>query len=265
MGPIVSISMPKDRLSQKHQGYGFVEYVTEEDAEYAIRVMNGIRLHGRPLKVNKAQQDKRNEEEVGANLFIGNLDSEVDERILADTFSSFGHVIGMPKVMRDPDTGMSKGFGFISYDSFEAADLAIECMNGQWLCSRQVNVSYAFKKDSSGERYGSDAERQIAMKRIDDVRGGRGGQQQQQQQRYAPPPSSSVSRYQPQQPQAPPPMMMMAPPPPPMMMMQQQPPGMMMMMPQMGGMPPPPMPPPPMPPQMGGFAPPPPPPMNPPY
>ena len=33
--------------------------------------------------------------------------------------------------MRDLETGLSKGFGFVAYDSFEAADLAIECMNGQ--------------------------------------------------------------------------------------------------------------------------------------
>merc|ERR1711991_1181383 len=114
-------------------------------------------------------------------MFIGNLDPEVDERILSDTFASFGHILGVPKVMRDPDTGLSKGFGFVSYNSFEAADLAIECMNGQWLCSRQVTASYAFKKDSSGERYGSDAERQIAQKQAEDVRQGRMLQQQQQQ------------------------------------------------------------------------------------
>ena len=35
------------------------------------------------------------------------------------------------QIMRDPETGNSKGFGFVNYDSFEAADLAIECMNGQ--------------------------------------------------------------------------------------------------------------------------------------
>lgn len=33
--------------------------------------------------------------------------------------------------MRDPDTGGSKGYGFVQYDTFEASDSAIECMNGQ--------------------------------------------------------------------------------------------------------------------------------------
>ncbi len=38
--------------------------------------------------------------------------------------------------MRDPETGLSRGFGFVSYDSFEASDASIEAMNGQFLCNR---------------------------------------------------------------------------------------------------------------------------------
>jgi len=76
--------------------------------------------------------------------------------------------------MRDPDTGASKGYGFVSYDSFEASDAAVEAMNGikdsfslfshfsgQYLCGRPISVSYAFKKDSK-ERHGTHAERLLA-------------------------------------------------------------------------------------------------------
>ncbi|EOA12076.1 hypothetical protein CARUB_v100079351mg, partial [Capsella rubella] len=65
-------------------------------------------------------------------------------------------------IMRDPDTGNSRGFGFISYDSFEASDAAIEAMTGQYLSNRQVTVSYAYKKDSKGERHGTPTERLLA-------------------------------------------------------------------------------------------------------
>jgi splicing factor 3B subunit 4 len=47
--------------------------------------------------------------------------------------------------------GNSKGFGFVSFDCFEASDAAIEGMNGQYLCNRQITVSYAYKKDTKGE------------------------------------------------------------------------------------------------------------------
>ncbi len=61
------------------------------------------------------------------------------------------------QIMRDPDTGNSKGYAFINFASFEAADAAIEAMNGQYLCNRAISISYAFKKDAKGERHGSSA------------------------------------------------------------------------------------------------------------
>lgn len=63
--------------------------------------------------------------------------------------------------MRD-EGNSSKGYAFINYDSFEAADTAIEQMNGQFLSGRAVSVNYAFKKDSKTERHGSMAERILA-------------------------------------------------------------------------------------------------------
>lgn len=123
--------------------------------------MNMIKLYGKPIRVNKASAHQKNLD-VGANIFIGNLDPEVDEKLLYDTFSAFGVILQTPKIQRDPETGNSKGFAFINYASFEASDAAIEAMNGQYLCNRAISVSYAFKKDSKGERHGSAAERLLA-------------------------------------------------------------------------------------------------------
>ena len=110
----VNVYLPKDRVTNNHQGYGFVEFRTEEDADYvrlmktaeqldlvdatptqgpvfgaaevsmpctqAIKVLNMIKVYGKPIRVNKASQDKRSQD-IGANLFIGNLDPEVDEKV----------------------------------------------------------------------------------------------------------------------------------------------------------------------------------------
>jgi splicing factor 3B subunit 4 len=91
-GPVVSVNMPKDRVTGTHQGFGFVEFMGEEDADYAIKIMNMIKLFGKPIKVNKASANEKNID-VGANLFVGNLDAEVDEKLLFDTFSAFGMVL----------------------------------------------------------------------------------------------------------------------------------------------------------------------------
>lgn len=158
--PVQSVHLPRDRITNAHQGYGFVEFKTEDDADYAVKIMNMVKLFGKPLRCNKASQDKRTQE-VGANLFIGNLDEEVDEKQLYDTFSTFG-VILFAKVMRDPDSSDSRGFGFVSFETFEMADAAMQAMNGQFLANTPIHVSYAYKKDTKGERHGSAAERLIA-------------------------------------------------------------------------------------------------------
>jgi len=160
-GPVVNVHLPKDRISMAHQGYGFCEFLTEEDAEYACKIMNQIKLWGKPIRVNKASSDKK-QLDVGANLFIGNLDENVDERLLYDTFSAFGVMATTAKIARDTANGKSKGYGFVSYTDFESSDAAIESMNGQFLMNKAITVQYAFKKDGKGERHGTPAERLLA-------------------------------------------------------------------------------------------------------
>jgi splicing factor 3B subunit 4 len=162
VAPVVSLFIPKDRVNQSHYGYGFVELGSEVDAEYASKVLNGIKIFGKAIRVNRASSDRRNLD-VGANLFIGNLDPLVDETLLQENFRSFGNVIGA-KVAREGEagSGASRGFGFVSFDSFEASDAAIDAMNGQFLCNRPITVNYAFKKDGKGERHGSAAERLLS-------------------------------------------------------------------------------------------------------
>jgi splicing factor 3B subunit 4 len=161
VGRIQNVHLPKDRVTQIHQGFGFVEFMTEEDADYAAKIMNQVRLYGKPIRVNKASADKQKTVEIGAELFIGNLDSMVTEQMLYETFSRFGTLVNVPKVARD-DMNMSRGYGFISYGDFDAADAAINNMNGQYLMGQEISVQYAYKKDGKGERHGDEAERLLA-------------------------------------------------------------------------------------------------------
>jgi RNA recognition motif-containing protein len=171
-GPVVNVHLPKDRVTQTHQGYGFVEFASEEDADYAVKIMNQIRLWGKPIRVNKASADRRNggpegagglggSAGVGAELFVGNLDAMVEEKMLFETFSRFGALVAPPKIARD-EANLSKGYGFISYASFDASDDAIANMHGQFLMNKEITVQYAFKKDGKGERHGDQAERALA-------------------------------------------------------------------------------------------------------
>lgn len=191
-GRIVNVHLPKDRVTQTHQGYGFVEFISEEDADYAAKIMNQIRLYNKPIRVNKASADKQKSVEIGAELFVGNLDPMVDERTLYDTFSRFGPLIAPPKVcsLKAPrassvaqrmykrasrirhslndtqvardDANLSKGYAFLSFATFDASDDAIQNMHGQFLSNKEISVQYAYKKDGKGERHGDEAERRLA-------------------------------------------------------------------------------------------------------
>jgi len=161
-GRVRNVNMPVDRVNGQHQGFGFVEFHTEEEADYAPKIMNNVALYGSRIRVNKASADKQKNVEIGAELFIGNLDHGVDERTLYDTFGQFGPLVNAPKIARDEITAESKGYGFISYGDFESSDAAIASMHNQYIMSKQITVQYAYKKDGKGERHGDEAERLLA-------------------------------------------------------------------------------------------------------
>ena len=159
-GPLERVHMPRDKVTGDATGFAFVEYQLERDADYALKVLAGLKLYGRPVRLNKAAQASKLVD-VGANLFIGGLDEQVDEKTLTDVFASFGTLVSPPTVTRDPKTGASQGYGFVSFDSFAASDAAIAAMHDQYLFNKQIKVNYALKKGST-ERHGSDTERLLA-------------------------------------------------------------------------------------------------------
>ncbi|KAF8015199.1 hypothetical protein BT93_H0874 [Corymbia citriodora subsp. variegata] len=81
----------------------------------------------------------------GANLFIYHIPQEFGDLELANAFKTFGMVLSA-KVYVDKATGVSKCFGFVSYDSPEAAQSAISTMNGRQLGGKKLKVQ--LKRDN---------------------------------------------------------------------------------------------------------------------
>ena len=108
-GPVTSVHIPKDKVTAQQANYAFVEFASAADADYASRVLSNVRLCGKPLRINRAAADKQGDEGYHAKLFIGNLDAEVDEKLLYDTFAQFGPVLSA-KVMTEADSDASRGF-----------------------------------------------------------------------------------------------------------------------------------------------------------
>ncbi|PIA44577.1 hypothetical protein AQUCO_01700284v1 [Aquilegia coerulea] len=81
----------------------------------------------------------------GANLFIYHIPQEFGDLELANAFQAFGRVLSA-KVFVDKATGVSKCFGFVSYDSPAAAQSAINMMNGCQLGGKKLKVQ--LKRDN---------------------------------------------------------------------------------------------------------------------
>merc|ERR550534_3342902 len=76
---------------------------------------------------------------VGAGIvYVKNLDSNLDNKNLYDTFSLFGNILSC-KVARE-ENGKSKGYGFVHYETAEAAKQAIERVNGMQIGEKMVYV-----------------------------------------------------------------------------------------------------------------------------
>ncbi|XP_041016719.1 RNA-binding protein BRN1 isoform X1 [Juglans microcarpa x Juglans regia] len=81
----------------------------------------------------------------GANLFIYHVPQDFGDQELANAFQAYGRVLSA-KVFIDKATGVSKCFGFVSYDSPEAAQSAITVMNGFQLGGKKLKVQ--LKRDN---------------------------------------------------------------------------------------------------------------------
>ena len=88
-----------------------------------------------------------------SKLFIGGLSWGTDDQGLKDAFSGFGEVVEA-RVITDRDTGRSRGFGFVNFDSEESAGSALSAMDGQDLNGRNIRVTYATERTAGGARGG---------------------------------------------------------------------------------------------------------------
>ncbi|XP_057550872.1 glycine-rich RNA-binding protein-like [Amaranthus tricolor] len=87
--------------------------------------------------------------EVEYRCFVGGLAWATDDRALEEAFSPYGDVVDS-KVINDRETGRSRGFGFVTFQSKEQLDAAIEGMNGQTLDGRQITVNEAQSRSGGG-------------------------------------------------------------------------------------------------------------------
>ncbi|XP_028309542.1 embryonic polyadenylate-binding protein-like isoform X2 [Gouania willdenowi] len=138
-GPIMSIRVCRDIITRRSLGYAYINFQQPADAECALDTMNYDLIKGRPIRIMWSQRDPGLRKSGVGNIFIKNMDESIDNKALYDTFSVFGNILSC-KVVCD-DRG-SKGYGFVHFETQEAANHAIKSMNGMLLNDRKVFVGH---------------------------------------------------------------------------------------------------------------------------
>jgi polyadenylate-binding protein len=149
VGPVASIRVCRDAVTRRSLGYAYVNFHSPNDAERALDTLNNNNLRGRPIRVMWSQRDPSVRKSGVGNIFIKNLDKSIDHKALYDTFSDFGNILSC-KVALD-EKGVSKGYGFVHYETQKNADDAIAKVNGCVIGSSPVPV-YVGKFISKKER-----------------------------------------------------------------------------------------------------------------
>ncbi|XP_010332911.2 polyadenylate-binding protein 3 isoform X2 [Saimiri boliviensis] len=148
-GPILSIRVCRDVLTRRSSGYAYVNFRHPKDAECALETMNFDVIKGKSVRIMWSQRDPSLRRSGVGNIFVKNLDRSVGNKALYDTVSAFGKILSCKVVC---DENGSKGYGFVHFDTQEAAERAIEKMNGMLLNDRKVFVGrFKSRKEREAE------------------------------------------------------------------------------------------------------------------
>ncbi|ETV97064.1 hypothetical protein H310_09888 [Aphanomyces invadans] len=146
VGPVASIRVCRDAVTRRSLGYAYVNFHNVSDAERALDTMNYTSIKSVPCRIMWSQRDPSLRKSGVGNIFVKNLDTSIDNKALYDTFSLFGNILSC-KVAYDLN-GNSKGYGYVHYETNEAAQSAIEKINGMLIAGTEVFVGHFQKREN---------------------------------------------------------------------------------------------------------------------
>jgi polyadenylate-binding protein len=144
VGQVASIRVCRDAVTRRSLGYAYVNYNNSDDGEKALEELNYTLIKGKPCRIMWSQRDPALRKTGQGNVFIKNLDTAIDNKALHDTFAAFGNILSC-KVAQD-ELGNSKGYGFVHYETADAANAAIKHVNGMLLNEKKVYVGHHIPK-----------------------------------------------------------------------------------------------------------------------
>ncbi|XVF76322.1 hypothetical protein PTKIN_Ptkin13bG0257200 [Pterospermum kingtungense] len=141
---MASVRVCRDSSTGRSLCYGYVNFVSPQDAQHAIEAKNHTLLNGKMIRVMWSLRDPDARKSGVGNVFVKNLSDSIDNVGLQEIFRKFGNIISC-KVATFED-GKSKGYGFAQFESEESANAAIEKLNDTTIGDKQIYVGKFMKK-----------------------------------------------------------------------------------------------------------------------
>ncbi|XP_061044423.1 nucleolin isoform X4 [Eubalaena glacialis] len=141
------IKVPQNQ-NGKSKGYAFIEFASFEDAKEALNSCNKREIEGRAIRLElqgpRGSPNARSQ--PSKTLFVKGLSEDTTEETLKESFD--GSI--RARIVTDRETGSSKGFGFVDFNSEEEAKAAKEAMEDGEIDGNKVTLDWAKPKGEGG-------------------------------------------------------------------------------------------------------------------
>ncbi|GFU53348.1 RNA-binding protein 39 [Nephila pilipes] len=154
VGPVRDVKIIMDNKTRRSKGIAYVEFQSVDSIPLAL-ALNDTELMGYKIHVQLSQAEKNR---VAAStssmvkgtpgpmrLYVGSLHFNITEDMLRGIFEPFGRIERI-ELIKDTETGRSKGYGFISFYDSEDAKKALEQLNGFELAGRPMKVGHVTER-----------------------------------------------------------------------------------------------------------------------
>ncbi|KAG0175303.1 hypothetical protein DFQ30_009575 [Apophysomyces sp. BC1015] len=144
-GKVTSSKAIIDQKSGECKGYGFAMYENEDDCHNAIEGLNKGGFQASFARVGQESFSSRLrhlQDETSTNIYISNLPLDTTEQKLEDLFKPYQTVSN--RILRDPQSGLSRGVGFARMSDRASAIAIIEKFNGHTIVGSSAPLQVRF-------------------------------------------------------------------------------------------------------------------------